>query len=104
MSAAAAESAAGTELVGALEATDLDFERHAVARTLETLPSGETGGWSNPQSGHAGSVTPLTTYRATSGEFCREFRETVSTDAETREGRRIGCRLLDGSWKIVRGE
>jgi hypothetical protein len=49
----------------------------------------------------AGAHAPRTLEALPSGAICREFREAVSANAETREGRRIGCRLLDDGWTIL---
>ena len=83
---------------------DATLERETLERTLESVPSGESRTWRNPASGDAGRITPLVTYRTTEGQFCREFRESVTAAAGTRESRRTACRRLDGRWQIVPGE
>ncbi len=100
LSAGAARGAAG-EAERALDAEDEAYRQRTTQQALEGVPSGETASWTNPESGHSGSVTPVTTYRSVSGRFCRDFRATVTVGGDTAESRATACRLGDGSWTIV---
>ena len=83
---------------------DATLERRTLQRTLENVPSGESGRWRNPGSGDAGSITPLVTYRTTAGQFCREFQESITAATRTRQSRQTACRTPDGRWEIVHDE
>ena len=69
--------------------------------SLEHVQTGQTSTWSNPDSGHAGTVTPTKTYQEAGGQYCREYQQTVTVGNEQQEAYGTACRQPDGSWKIV---
>ena len=67
----------------------------------QAAPIGRTIEWSNPKSGNSGSVTPTREGRhSDTGNYCREFRQTVTIKGKTEEAYGIVCRQPDGSWRI----
>jgi surface antigen len=84
-----------------MDAADKRQAQAATSKALETAPSGTSTQWKNPDSGHDGSVTPVRTYQTSSGEYCREYRQTVMIGGEQNEAYGKACRQPDGSWKIV---
>jgi surface antigen len=80
-------------------------KRTAALRTQETLertPSGQTTTWQNPDTGHSGTVTPMRTYEDTStGQYCREFEQTVMIEGQQQKSYGTACRQPDGSWRVV---
>ena len=80
-------------------------DRVAMQRTsqgaLESNQTGQSSSWSNPDSGHKGTVTPTRTYQTASGDPCREYQQTVTIDGKTEQAYGRACRQPDGSWKIV---
>ena len=80
----------------------MNMERTTQA-TLEHVQTGSTSSWSNPDSGNSGTVTPTRTYQQASGEFCREYTQTIEVGGQTEEAFGTACRQPDGSWKIVSG-
>ena len=65
-------------------------------------PLGEPIVWSNPESGHSGTVVATregTTQ--TSGKLCREYHHTVYVGGEPQEAYGTACREVDGSWTVV---
>lgn len=92
---------AGREIGKSLDKADkLEAERTANT-ALEYNKSGETSTWSNPDSGHQGTVTPTQTTYTDSGQPCREFQQTVTIGGKTEQAYGTACRQEDGSWKIV---
>jgi surface antigen len=73
----------------------------ATQRALETKPSGTTTTWQNPDSGHSGSVTPVRTYQASNGQYCREYEQSVTIGGKPQKSYGTACRQPDGSWQIV---
>ncbi len=71
-------------------------------RRAQSAPIGQTITWENPDNGHRGTVTPARqgTNDAT-GEYCREFQQTVTIGGRTERAYGIACRQPDGSWRIV---
>lgn len=68
----------------------------------QTAPIGEPITWQNPDNGHYGSVTPVRegTHDQT-GEYCREFQQTVTIGGRQEDAYGVACRQPDGSWRIV---
>jgi hypothetical protein len=63
---------------------------------------GQAQRWSNPASGHAGSV--LATKEQldpATHQPCREVTETLSAGDRPAVGYAVGCRTADGRWQIV---
>ncbi len=66
-----------------------------------TAPMGETIVWNNPNSGNAGTVTPVRDGSTTSGLYCREFQQTITISGRTETAYGTACQEPDGTWKIV---
>lgn len=73
---------------------------HALSVSLESSVSGTTTPWRNPDTGHAGDVIPVRTFKAKNGQFCREFVETSSVFGTDRESGGVACRQAAGVWKV----
>ena len=91
----------GNEIGASLDRADQTYADQTAQRSLETSPSGQTSTWSNPDSGHSGSVTPKPAYTTAAGEQCREYQQTVTVGGQTQEAYGTACRQADGTWKIV---
>ena len=63
----------GGAVGNALDNADREYARRNAYYSLERTPAGTTSQWRNPDSGHAGTATPLRTYQTASGSYCREF-------------------------------
>ena len=70
-------------------------------RRAKSAPIGETITWNNPDTGHRGTVTPVRDGTSSSGQYCREFQQTVTVGGQTEEAYGIACRQPDGSWQVV---
>lgn len=73
----------------------------ATQRALNDKPSGTTTTWKNPDSGNSGSITPVRTYQNQSGQYCREYEQTVTIGGKPQKSYGTACRQPDGSWQIV---
>lgn len=91
----------GSEVGKSLDKADRTYMDRANQRALETSPSGTQVSWRNPDSGNAGTIVPQPAYQAPSGEYCREFQQTIQVGGETKQGYGTACRQPDGSWKIM---
>ena len=101
---AIAASVIGGALLGGLAGNLLDdrdkrMANEAAQRALETAPSGKAVAWTNPDSGHSGTVTPVRTFE--SGSYCREYQQTVTIGGRPENSFGTACRQPDGSWRIV---
>lgn len=84
-----------------LDAADRKQMNQSTQSALETAPAGQAVAWRNPDNGHSGAITPTRTYQVASGDYCREFQQTVSIDGQEQNAYGQACRQPDGSWKIV---
>ncbi len=84
-----------------LDAADREKARAAASQALESVPSGQSVAWRNPDTGNTGAVTPVRTYQTSSGQYCREYTQTISIGGEKHQSHGTACREPDGSWKIV---
>lgn len=85
-----------------LDANDVRLAERTVQQALERARSNTTRYWTRVVSGNSGAVTPLRTFRARGGYFCREYRESVIlAKGGASTYRSIACRDRDGVWKVV---
>jgi len=84
-----------------LDAADREKANAAASRALEAVPSGQSVAWQNPDSGNTGAVTPVRTYQTSTGQYCREYTQTITIGGEKHKSYGTACREADGSWKIV---
>jgi surface antigen len=91
----------GSEVGKSLDRADHVYMERANQRAFESTPSGTQVSWRNPDSGNAGTVVPQPAYQTKSGEYCREFQQTITVGGETQQGYGTACRQPDGSWKVV---
>lgn len=91
----------GNRIGQRLDCRDIEYHTSTAQSSLETQRTGTTQTWSNPDSGHSGTVTPTKTYIAADGKPCRDFTQTISVDGQMEEVRATACRQEDGTWQIV---
>ena len=91
---------AGREIGKSLDKADVAAAQQAQNRA-HTAPVGQQITWSNPESGHSGTVTPTRQGTDTAGNQCREYQSTVTIGGKTEQAYGTACRQPDGSWKVV---
>lgn len=113
LGAAAGGSAAGIAagvllggLLGGATGSVLDDRDKRTASTttqqaLESKPSGSTTAWRNPDTGNSGSVTPVRTFQANNGQYCREYEQSVTIGGKPQKSYGTACRQPDGTWQLV---
>jgi len=90
----------GNQIGSSLDKADKTAMEQASTKAT-TAPLGQPISWSNPDSGHSGTVTPTREGTAANGDYCREFQQTVTVGGKTEKAFGTACRQPDGSWKIV---
>lgn len=90
----------GKEVGASLDKADAGYAETA-ARRAYAAPVGERITWSNPQSGNAGAITTTREGYNTTGNYCREFQQTVIVGGRTEMAYGTACKQADGTWKIV---
>ncbi len=91
----------GSEVGKSLDRADQLYAQRNAQSALESNPVGQASTWSNPDSGHSGTITPVKTYQTAQGDPCREYQQTVTIGGRTETAYGRACRQADGSWKIV---
>jgi surface antigen len=88
----------GNQLAMQLTCQDQSYLGQSTERSLS---SGQPVSWRNPDTGNYGEVTPVRTYNSQSGQYCREFQQTIYVGGKQENGYGTACRQPDGSWRIV---
>ncbi len=89
----------GSEIGRGLD--DVDRMKAQQAYTQATAaPIGETITWDNPNTGNSGTVVPVREGTRSTGEYCREFQQTVVIGGRQEDAYGVACRQPDGSWQI----
>lgn len=90
----------GREIGASLDKADQTHATQAATRAY-AAPVGERITWNNPQSGNSGMVVSTRDGWSSTGNYCREFQQTVSVGGRTEQAYGTACKQPDGSWKIV---
>ncbi len=90
----------GNEIGASLDKADRSQMSYATQQAY-TAPVGQQITWNNPQSGNAGTITPVRDGYANDGAYCREFQQTITVGGQKQQGYGRACQQPDGSWKIV---
>ena len=91
----------GSEVGQSLDKVDAMYASRTQQSALEHNKAGQATTWSNPDSGHAGTVTPTRTYQTAQGEYCREYQQSVRVGGKMERAYGTACRRPDGSWEVV---
>jgi surface antigen len=90
----------GSEIGRSMDEVDRMKANQAVVQA-QTAPLGDKITWNNPNNDHHGSITPTRDGTSQSGNYCREFYQTVSIGGKSQDAYGVACREPDGTWRIV---
>jgi surface antigen len=93
-------AALGSSIGESLDRADRLYHEQTAQHALETAKSGTTKRWHNPDSGHAGTVTPLNVSQVGDDRYCREYRQSIIVGDRVEEAYGTACRQEDGTWMI----
>ena len=71
------------------------------AKQAHEAAIGQTIIWSNPQTGHSGSITPIREGASTIGSICRQYHQLANIDGQIEEGYGTACQQQDGNWQVT---
>ena len=91
---------AGAAIGGSVGRSMDDVDRLRTSQTLETVRTGVSSAWRNPDSGNQYQVTPTRTYETGSGP-CREYVINARIGGKPEQVYGTACRQPDGSWKTM---
>lgn len=92
----------GNEIGNSMDKQDKMMMQQSTQKALEHSPSGQTISWTNPDSKNKGYVKPMSTFKDSSGQYCREYTQTVSVGGKEEIAYGTACRKPDGQWEIVK--
>jgi surface antigen len=78
---------------------DIAILKQGMAEILGSLENGETGQWSNPETGHGGSITPMTSVQQNS-KTCRQTRFTSVMGGQENVSEFLLCQQENGGWAV----
>jgi surface antigen len=90
----------GSQVGASLDRADQQALHASTVNALENAPPNQALPWRNPNSGNYGTVTPGPVQQV-SGQYCREFQQTIVVGGQQQQGYGRACRQPDGSWRIV---
>src|SRR5262245_9759555 len=90
----------GAGIGRALDSRSQVLQADTIERTLEIAPSGAVATWSNPRNGTHGTVRLVRSYRSPTGDYCREFEQSVTIGGRLRQSHETACRQADGTWRM----
>lgn len=92
---------AGSSIGKSLDSADIAAHDRATAQAYNA-PLNDTITWSNPDTGHSGTVTPVREgVNSSTGATCREYRQTITVGDKTEQAIGRACKNADGTWTIV---
>jgi surface antigen len=91
---------AGNEIVTSMDTNDRQKNGQAENRAF-SAQIGQQVTWKNPDSGHSGTIVPVSDGFAATGAYCRNFQQTILIGSQPQQGFVKTCQQRDGSWKIV---
>lgn len=89
----------GSEIGASLDRADQMYMNRTAQYSFETVPTGMSTQWQNPDSGNYGTITPVRTFQS-GGGYCREFTQSIYVGGRMQEGYGVACRQPDGSWQF----
>ena len=90
----------GASIGGSVGSYMDETDRLRAGQTLETVRTGVSSTWRNPDSGVQYQFTPTSTYETAQGP-CREYTMEALIGGKREQVYGTACRQADGSWKIM---
>ena len=87
-----------------LEHGDLYAIDEAAQQSLEYARTDESTRWINPDTGTAGTFTPVATHEGPNGQVCREYSITAVIAGRDEQVYGVACRQPDGTWLEANAE
>ena len=83
-------------------ANDSEGVHNRAVNQAYSAPLNQTINWSNPESGHSGSVTPVREgVNSSTGGVCRQYRQTIVVDGQAETAYGTACKNPDGTWSLA---
>jgi surface antigen len=89
----------GVIVGGAIGRSMDQVDQACIGQALEQAPVGQSVSWTNPDGGQY-RVTPVRTYQAADGRYCREYQTFATIGGRQEQVYGTACRQPDGSWQV----
>lgn len=91
---------AGSSIGQSLDRADQQYHQQAVDQAY-AAPLNHPISWSNPQTGHSGTVVPVREGReVATGSLCREYKQTIVVNGKSETAYGKACQERNGSWTL----
>ncbi len=90
----------GNQVGASLDRADMAYYNKSSQQAMESGQSGQPVTWVNPDSGHQGTITPAQAYQNNTGQYCREYTQTINVGGQTQKAFGTACRQPDGTWQV----
>lgn len=91
----------GSMIGGSVGKSMDETDRIKTAQTLETVRTGVSSSWQNPDTGNRYTVTPTRTYEPSAGAPCREYVIDAVIGGKPEKVYGTACRQPDGSFPVA---
>ncbi|MDH3701940.1 MAG: RT0821/Lpp0805 family surface protein [Alphaproteobacteria bacterium] len=91
----------GSAVGSSLDAADRRYAEQAAKKGLGTWPDKYTTRWSNPDTGHTGTFTPINSYLSDDRLRCRDYEQSITAIGQSQSDYGTACETDAGSWRVV---
>ena len=74
--------------------------KDAAKVAMDKIDDGQVYSWVNPETGVAGTITPVRSYYSESNQICREFEATIAVERGVGETKGHACKISDDAWLV----
>lgn len=90
------------DIVGGLIGDRMDeLDQSCAGQVLEHARTGQAVAWRDPNSDARYTVTPVKTWQAEDGRYCREYTAKATINGHRQDVFGTACRQPDGAWQLV---
>jgi surface antigen len=86
---------------GAIGQSMDEVDQNCIGQALEHANDGRSIMWRDPANSQQYTVSPVQTFQADDGRYCREYTATAVIAGHRQQTYGTACRQPDGSWQIV---
>ena len=96
-----AGGAAGFYATRALMGSDRAAYERTAQKGLASAEDGKIIDWQNPETGNSGIFRATRSFYLGNGQYCRQYRTTVSFDKTVHSGNGMACKNASGEWEVI---
>ena len=74
--------------------------KEAAKIAMDNIKDGQLYTWTNPETGVAGTITPIRSYYVENNQLCRDFEATIAVNKGIGETEGRACKLGSDAWLV----